>query len=267
MNDRNNNRYRNPNKWEIIHHRKNGLSIREISENCGISKSTVHYICHKYSEHGDVTNIKPSGRPRKVHDREVRTILRSHSIDPTKTARSLTAEFNLAKNAESQVSHETIKKILNNNGIYARKIPNKWRISDKNKKLRLLWAKEHKNWSSDDWSKIVFSDESMMQNYCGRKLIRLRRGSEIPSDKYLVRNKWDVKCMIWGFVTNDGIGTLKFIEENITGEVYKNTCPTCWMELRLISMIMLPLIGRILSKTVSKIMELKFLIGPHKAQI
>jgi hypothetical protein len=36
-------------------------------------------------------------------------------------------------------------------------------LSDANQRLRLAWAKEHKNWIDEQWNEICWSDESWVQ--------------------------------------------------------------------------------------------------------
>ena len=45
-------------------------------------------------------------------------------------------------------------------GCKARKKPY---LSEVNKKKRLLWAKEHQDWTDEDWAKVVWSDESIFE--------------------------------------------------------------------------------------------------------
>src|SRR5437899_3998266 len=54
-----------------------GMSIREIAELYGVSKSTVHRVIKDFEEEG-LTEPRPrSGRPPKINDRQRRHIVRN----------------------------------------------------------------------------------------------------------------------------------------------------------------------------------------------
>jgi len=39
-------------------------------------------------------------------------------------------------------------------------VKKKLRVTEKQRKAKLAWAKEHLHWTPDDWKKVIFSDES-----------------------------------------------------------------------------------------------------------
>ncbi len=79
---------------------------------------------------------------------------------------------------------------------------------------RLTWAKEKKNWTVAQWSKVLFSDESKFCISFGNQGPRVwRKGGEAHSPSCL---KFSVKfphsVMIWGAMTSAGVGPLCFFE-------------------------------------------------------
>ena len=59
-----------------------------------------------------------------------------------------------------QISSETVKRRLRADALFGRTPVKKLVISAKNKKARLAWVKEHLNWTPQQWSKVLWSDES-----------------------------------------------------------------------------------------------------------
>jgi len=70
----------------------------------------------------------------------------------------------------------TVRKKLLTNGLRGCKSKKKPKVTEKQRKARLAWAKEHLNWTPDDWKKVIFSDESTfnIQNHAGNQYVRTR---------------------------------------------------------------------------------------------
>jgi len=95
-------------------------------------------------------------------------------------------------------------------------------VTKKNQVKRLNWAKERQKWD-DEWSDIIWSDESKFELFRGdgRRWVWRR-----PHEKY------DVKClipttksgqdgvMVWGCFTKHGLGPLVRLDGKITAKKY-----------------------------------------------
>ncbi len=76
----------------------------------------------------------------------------------------------------------------------------------------LTWAKEKKNWTVAQWSKVLFSDESMFCISFGNQGPRVwRKGGEAHSPSCLKSSvKFPQSVMIWGAMSSAGVGPLCF---------------------------------------------------------
>ncbi len=74
----------------------------------------------------------------------------------------------------------------------------------------LTWAKEKKNWTVAQWSKVLFSDESKFCISFGNQGPRVwRKGGEAHSPSCLKsRVKLTQSLMIWGAMSSAGVGLL-----------------------------------------------------------
>ncbi len=90
-------------------------------------------------------------------------------------------------------------------------------------KRRLTWAKEKKNWTVAQWSKVLFSDESKFCISFGNQGPRVwRKGGEAHSPSCLKSSvKFPQSVMIWGAMLSAGVGPLCFLKTNITAPVYQ----------------------------------------------
>ncbi len=88
---------------------------------------------------------------------------------------------------------------------------------------RLTWAKEKKNWTVAQWSKVLFSDESKFCISFGNQGPRVwRKGGEAHSPSCLKSSvKFPQSVMIWGAMTSAGVGPLCFFKTSITAPVYR----------------------------------------------
>ncbi len=88
---------------------------------------------------------------------------------------------------------------------------------------RLTWAKEKKNWTVAQWSKVLFSDENKFCISFGNQGPRLlRKGGEAHSPSCLKsRVKFPQSVMIWGAMSSAGVGPLCFLKTNVTAPVHQ----------------------------------------------
>ncbi len=88
---------------------------------------------------------------------------------------------------------------------------------------RLTWAKEKKNWTVAQWSKVLFSDESKFCISFGNQGPRVwRKGGEAHSPSCLKSSvKFPQSVMIWGAMSSAGVGPLCFLKTNVTAPIYQ----------------------------------------------
>jgi hypothetical protein len=95
-------------------------------------------------------------------------------------------------------------------------------VSEKNRKLRLEWAKKYVNWNIEQWNNVLWSDESpFLLRYAGRT-----RVWRLPNERYkdfCLKGtvKHDLKINVWGCFTASGVGDLHLIEGNMDHKQYK----------------------------------------------
>ncbi len=79
---------------------------------------------------------------------------------------------------------------------------------------RLTWAKDKKNWTVAQWSKVLFSDESKFCISFGNQGLRVwRKGGEAHSPSSLKSSvKFTQSVMICDAMSSAGVGPLCFFE-------------------------------------------------------
>ncbi len=86
-----------------------------------------------------------------------------------------------------------------------------------------LRAKEKKNWTVAQWSKVLFSDESKFCISFGNHGPRIwRKGGEAHSQSCMKSSvTFPQSVMIWGAMSSAGVGPLWFLKTNVTAPVYQ----------------------------------------------
>ncbi len=88
---------------------------------------------------------------------------------------------------------------------------------------RLTLAKEKKNWTVVQWSKVLFSDESKFCISFGNQGPRVwKKGGEAHTPcRFMSSVKFPQFVMIWVAMSSAGVGPLCFLKTNVTAPVYR----------------------------------------------
>ena len=96
-------------------------------------------------------------------------------------------------------------------------------MSQQHKKSSLQWWNKYKCWSTDDWKKIIFSDES---NVClgiedDSEIFVCRTADEkFKEDSLKTEAKYQRSFIVWNRMTSEGIDKLCIVSQTINSEVY-----------------------------------------------
>ncbi len=173
-----------------------------IAKEAGCSQSAVSkYVNRKLS------GKKKCGRKRCTTNRENRSLMRIVKQNRFKNLGKLHKEWTEAGVKTSRpTTHRRVKKFGNSY-----------------RQRHLTWAKEKKNWTVAQWSKVLFSDESKFYISFGNQGPRvLRKGVEDHCPSCLKSSvKFPQSVIIWDAMSSAGVGPLCFLETNVTAPVYQ----------------------------------------------
>lgn len=187
-----------------------GLSYSEIANEFGRSKGTIHNVIKRWENDNSLQERPRSGRPNVLSDRDKRALLNDVRSNPAIHIRELSTKFN--------VSHETIRTTLKSHGFYYSCPDMQMEISPKNQIERVKFAEAHIHWFLDEWSHIVFTDESTFQN------LPCFRGLWMENDKPKIEIKIEKRALsvgVWGAITINGPGPLILIKDTMNGDQHK----------------------------------------------
>lgn len=189
-------------RQQIINEVLNGKSYREVGRLFGFSHTAIRKLFNKYVQTKSITDLPKSGRPSKSSQRERRNLLRICRTNPKWTSRMLQSAWNTNK----LISLSTVKRILNKAKYFGRIAARKPLLSRMHKKNRVLWCNAYRRWTENEWSKIIFSDESMIRLYeRKREYVWRPKNTRYNNDYTTGTVKHGGKSlMIWGTINYDG---------------------------------------------------------------
>lgn len=196
-----------------------GFGHREIAKKLQISKSSVSNFANSI---GIASNPK-KGRPKILSERDesfcFKQMISGRSSTAVGISKQLQSSFNIS------ASPDTISRVLKKKGLKAAEKKKKPLLSEKNIKARLEYAKKHKDWTAEDWNRVIFSDETKINrfNSDGRSWYWSRDPSVLDarSVKPTVKHGGG-GIMLWGCMTSQGVGFSCKIDSTMDQHLYKS---------------------------------------------
>ena len=161
-----------PVKLLIAAEKEKGKTDRAVALQFGTNQKTVSRIYQRYKQTSNVSRKSKPGRPRKLDTRQQRSIVRMHKVDPNKSSRDLVDAARRLFNVS--LSRWTAQRILNRHKLFAATPAKKPLTVARHRRARIEFCRAHRSWTSQQWGKVLWSDESKFNlfNSDGRSFIR-----------------------------------------------------------------------------------------------
>jgi transposase len=205
-------------KTHIISLLTSGKSAHEVSTITGHGTGTISRLHRKHCPYLPRSN---GGRPRKLTDRNVQHAVRLISSGKAETAVEVTRALQDVVNGS--LSPETTRRYLKQAGMKAVVKKKKPALTARHKHNRLDFALAHRDWTVEDWKKVVWSDETKINHLGsdGRKWAWKKAGEGL-SDRLV---QGTVKfgggsVMVWGCMMWEGPGMACKIDGRMDGQLY-----------------------------------------------
>ena len=204
-----------PQRSKIVTLHDEGYSERLISIKCKVSRKAVHTAIENFKLNRSFADKKRSGRPKKTTPRDDNRMKMIVSRSPCSSIKKVQGAL-AAK--VCHVSSMTISRRLRFDfGLSSRKPARKPLLTKAIKDKRLKFAKAHQHWTSEDWSKVLFSDESCIQQFAVRKQhVRRPKGKRFGPKYTVATMKHPPSQMIWGAMSAKGTAGLYFLTPGTT---------------------------------------------------
>ncbi len=171
---------------------KEGKTQKVIAKEAGCSQSSVSKHINR-----EAKGRKRCGRKKCTSNRDNRTLERIVKQNPFKNVGEIHKEWTAAGVSASRT---TTHRRMQDMGFSCRIPCVKPLLNNRQRQKRLAWAKDKKDWTSAEWSKVMFSDESKFcisfGNQGTQSLEEERRGTE--------STLLEVQCKV--STVSDGLG-------------------------------------------------------------
>ena len=196
-----------------------GVGVREVSRSLHVGVGTIHRLRKKFVS---TIELSHGGRPRKLTP----AMERSCVLDMTRGKLNIVVEAtkNVQESFGMQVCVETVRRALRRGGLQLQVKQRKPRLSMKNVKACVDFARAHLDWTIDDWSCVIFFDESKINRSCsnGISWCWSRDPHELSTRTVIETIKHGGGgIMIWGSMTSHGPRLVYKIEGRLNQHGYR----------------------------------------------
>jgi transposase len=198
---------------------RQGKSAREVASNLNVSISSAIKI-----RNADKENIPAPkmGRPSKISNETRRNMARQFNSGVLKSLRDGQL---MVQSADGGLVHtRTVQRLLKKEGVKAYVQQKKPCLTLNHNADRLQFAKAHLHWTVEQWSKVMFSDETTISRVgsFGKKFYysSLLHKRLKPHQVKGTKQGGGGKIMVWGCMTYHGVGDASWISGRINAEAY-----------------------------------------------
>ncbi|GBN76287.1 Transposable element Tcb2 transposase, partial [Araneus ventricosus] len=186
-------------RGRIIGRLECGRTQLEVSEELGIAQSVISRIRQRFQD--DVT----AKRNRQS------------------TASDLSRQLSSATG--TTVSRQTVYRRLGHIGLYVRRPLRCVPLTATHCRLRLAWSREHALWTPQQWSCVMFSDESRfsLQSDSRRTFIWRAPGTRYHQENTIERQRYGgAGWLVWGGIILGSRTDLHVQSVTMTGHIYRD---------------------------------------------
>ncbi|KAG1250414.1 hypothetical protein G6F65_018747 [Rhizopus arrhizus] len=181
-----------------------GKDSMDVASRLGVTYATVNNYANKFFPN---RQRGLGGRPMVVSAQTKRFIKIQVVQGQLKTAREVHDKL---MELGYSVSYKTAINVLKSMNFFSAIKVKKPLLTTKHMKRRLAWAKKYQNWTTDDWRRVVFSDETKV-NIWGSDGFKHGGGS----------------LMMWGCMTYEGPGyACQIYDGTMNSDLYQHILDT-----------------------------------------
>ena len=201
-----------------------GINPQDVADQFNVHRTTIVRLRQRYQETGTVSDRPKPGRPRATtrgEDRYIRvTVARRRFVDGPSLERMVR---HLRGPGARPLSIQTIRNRVRESGFNSRVPAKKTRLSPRHIAARLRFCRDHVRWNRQQWSRVLFSDESRfcLRTVDGRIRVWRRRGERHLEPNIQPTTAYNGgSVMVWAGISANGRTALVIVPGNLNGRRY-----------------------------------------------
>lgn len=137
-----------------------GYNQRQVARELNLSQSAVSRVYRRFLETGGFTRRPQTNRHRSTSERDDRFIVLTSLRNRHLTGVDVQQELRRVRRVA--VSQWTVRRRLKKANLTPKRPARGPKLTAAHRQARLQFAREHLNWTIEQWSSILFTDESRM---------------------------------------------------------------------------------------------------------
>lgn len=186
------------------------------------TRKTIGKWTKKWDRDCTLTDSPRTGRPQKLAAATVQQIVAEAKETKHTTPKAIKRKLNV-----QEVSAKTIRRRLNEHGLFgriARVIPP---LTEKHIQKRLSFVNGYGGWTTVQWGSVLWSDEmSILLGKYGQEWVQRPIGVAWQPEYCVTRQKHPPKLHVWGCFSMHGVGRIHIFEENLEKTLMKTILST-----------------------------------------
>ncbi|GFV09938.1 transposable element Tcb1 transposase [Trichonephila clavipes] len=210
-------------RGRIIGRLECGRNQLKVSEELGITQSVISRLWQRFQDDGNVNRCYSTGHLRVTTPNEDRYLAVNANRNRRSTASDLSRQLSSATG--TTVSRQTVYRRLGYIGLYTRMPVRCVLLTAIHCRLRFSWSREHALWTPQQWSCVMFSDESRFsfQSDSRRTLIWRALGTRYHHENTIERPRYGGA----GWLVRGGIILISSTDLHVqsvtmTGHIYRD---------------------------------------------
>ncbi|GFX76866.1 transposable element Tcb1 transposase [Trichonephila clavipes] len=173
----------------------------------------------------DLSTPPGTGHSRVTTPNEDRYIYLAVTAKRNRRSTASDLSRQLSSATGTAVSRQTVYRRLGHIGLFARRPVRCVPLTETHCRLRLTWSREHSLWTPQQWSCVMFSDESKfsLQSDSRRTLIWRAPGTRYHQENSIERHRYGgAGWLVWGGIILGSRTDLHVQSVTMTGHIYRD---------------------------------------------
>ncbi|GFX70330.1 transposable element Tcb2 transposase [Trichonephila clavipes] len=197
-------------------------TVTSVAAEFGINKIIVSHAWKAFQTTGTAVRKVGGGRRRTTTAGDDRYIILQGKRGRRQSASVIAQELSTATGR--QVSRFTVARRLHKGGLYAHRPERCLPLKVDHRHHRSQWCREHKNWTTDQWSRVLFMEESRVSTRSDSQRILIWRkiGRQFYSSNIKERHHYGGPgVLVWGGIMLNGRTELHIFDRvSVIGDRY-----------------------------------------------